>query len=91
MNILDRLRQKWRTEPVRVTGYTAALIVFVAAKYGIVVDAQGLAESLAFILPIILGTEKARGQVTPMATVAAQTVPAIPDEGDLKAGKQGPS
>lgn len=91
MNILELVRQLWRTEPVRAAGYLAALIVFVASYLGIVVDEQGLTNSLLYLVPIILSTEKARGQVTPMATVAAQTVYAVPDVGDLDAGKGRPS
>lgn len=63
--MLDRLRALWANNPVRVTAILASIVVFVAAKLGVVVDEQNVGEALAIALPIVLGGEVARSQVTP--------------------------
>lgn len=63
--MLDRLRAAWANNPVRVTAITASVVVFGLAKAGIVIDEQNVGEALAIVLPILLGGELARSQVTP--------------------------
>lgn len=63
--MLDRIRALWATEPVRVTTSTVAVVVFVAAKFNVVVDEAGLLEALALVVPILLGGEAARRKVQP--------------------------
>lgn len=63
--MLDRLRALWATEPTRVTTLLVAIVVFAAAKLGLVIDTQNVGEALALLLPILLGGELVRAQVTP--------------------------
>lgn len=62
--MLDRLKALWATNPVRVTAITASLIVFIAAKAGVVIDQPDVLEALALALPVLLGGEVARSQVS---------------------------
>lgn len=61
----DRIRALWANNPVRVITILASIVVFAAAKLGVVVDEQNVGEALALVLPILLGGEVARSQVTP--------------------------
>lgn len=65
--MLDRLKALWTTEPVRVVSALVALVVFAAAKAGVVLDARAVEEALALALPVVLGGELARARVTPTA------------------------
>lgn len=90
MNPLELARRIWRAEPVRTAGYLAALVVFVAAKLGVVVDEQDLVTSLLLILPVVLGVEKARGEVMPVTNIASSSVYVGDDKGDRNAKRSRP-
>lgn len=62
----DRVLKAWHSNPVRITVGIAALVVFIAAKAGYVLDQQDVLNSLVIVLPIILGGEVARSQVKPL-------------------------
>lgn len=63
--MLTTLRAVWATEPVRVLTVLSAVVVFIAAKAGVIIDEQNAGEALALILPILLGGEAARRRVSP--------------------------
>lgn len=63
--MLDRIRALWATEPVRVVTILVAIVVFIAAKIGVVLDPQDVGDALLLLLPILLGGELARANVTP--------------------------
>jgi hypothetical protein len=63
--MLTRFKALWTTEPARVTTILVAVIIFVAAKLGLIVDEQNVGEALALLLPILLGGEIVRAKVTP--------------------------
>lgn len=65
MTVLSRLERLWITEPVRVQAAVVAVVLFVCAKVGVLVDAQSVGVAVAVILPVILGGEYARQQVSP--------------------------
>ena len=90
MNPLELARRIWRAEPVRTAGYLAALVVFVAAKLGVVIDEQDLVTSLLLILPVVLGVEKARGEVMPVTHLARSNVYVDDDKGDRNAKRSRP-
>lgn len=83
--MLDQIKALWLAEPVRVVTALAAIIVFLAAKLGIVVDQQGVGEALLLVLPILLGGEGARAKVSP---VRQETGQASDDLLDLDAIKE---
>lgn len=62
------LQQLWQREPVRVATALAAVVVFIAAKAGVVISEQDVLHALLLLLPIVAGGEAARKAVTP-ATV----------------------
>ncbi len=63
--MLQNLRALYVTEPVRSVAMLVAVVVFAAAKLGVVVDEQNVGEALLLILPVLLGGEAARQQVSP--------------------------
>ena len=63
--MLDRFRALWVREPARVIAACVAAVVFIAARFGVVVDAQDLGTALLVVLPILLGGEVTRAQVPP--------------------------
>lgn len=63
--MLDRIKALWTTEPARVTTVLVAVVIFAAARLGLVVDEQNVGEALALLLPIVLGGEIVRQKVTP--------------------------
>ncbi len=65
--MLQNLRAIYVTNPVRVITFAVALVIFLAAKLGVVVDEQNVGEALLLILPVLLGGEAARQQVSPAA------------------------
>lgn len=72
--ITDRLKTAfgllvtiYQQYPARVTSIIVAVIIFLAAKLGIVVDQQTLGASLAYVLPILLGGQIIHTQVSPKA------------------------
>lgn len=69
------LRALWATEPARVITVLVAVVVFVAAKAGVVINEQDVGEALAIVLPVLLGGEAIRSKVSP-------AVPVIGDDSD---------
>ena len=65
-DLAARLLSAAQANPVRVATYTAAVIVFVAAKAGVVISEQDVLPALLLILPIVLGGEAARRKVSPV-------------------------
>lgn len=65
VTIADRLRAAWANEPVRIVTLLVAVIVFAAAKVGIVLDQEDVGSALLLIIPILLGGEAARSKVRP--------------------------
>ena len=63
---MDTIKALWLAEPARVAGYVAALIVFLAASFGVVVDEQSVVAAILYVVPIIIGTESTRAKVTPV-------------------------
>lgn len=63
--MLDRFRALLVTEPARVIALLTAVIVFASAKFGLMIDAQSVRESLLLILPVLMGGEVIRSQVSP--------------------------
>lgn len=66
---LALVRRLWAKEPARVVSGVAAVAVFVCAKIGVVVPAESITSAVAFALPLLLGGELIRSQVTPVSTV----------------------
>lgn len=62
---MSTIRALWATEPVRVLTLLTAVIVFAAAKLGVIIDEQNVGEALTLVLPILLGGEAARHRVSP--------------------------
>jgi hypothetical protein len=65
--MIDRLKALWATEPALVVSALVAVIVFVCAKVGILVDEQTVSTSLGVILPILLTGAATRAKVSPAA------------------------
>lgn len=82
---MDFVRALWAREPARVVARIAAAIVFVAAKTGVVISEQDLLPALALVLPFVLGGEAVRGNVTPVAKLAAPADQIPPDLVDRSA------
>ena len=64
--VLANLVYTYDKEPARVIALGAALVVFLAAKFGLVVDEQSATVALAYVLPILLAGEGIRRKVTPV-------------------------
>lgn len=71
-NLLEALRNLWKSNPARVVAFVASAVVFVAAKFGIVVPEQTVLEALAYIVPILFGGEVTRGLVSPASKPASK-------------------
>lgn len=65
---LGLVKKLWAKEPARVVSVTVAALVFVAAKLGVVVPQESIATAVAFALPLLLGGELIRSQVSPVAS-----------------------
>lgn len=63
--VLANVLYTYDTEPARVISLAAAVVVFVAAKFGIAVPEQSALTALGLILPILFGGEAIRRKVTP--------------------------
>lgn len=66
----------WAKEPARVVSVTVAGVVFVCAKAGIIVPVESVGAAVAFALPLLLGGELIRSQVSPAAT--SIPIPSVP-------------
>lgn len=62
-------KEAWATEPLRVLSVAAAIIVFVLAKFGVIVAEATVYEALLFILPILGLGVIGRKKVVPLARV----------------------
>jgi hypothetical protein len=64
--VIDYVRILWQREPARIVAALASLVVFAAAKVGLVVDEQSVGSALLLVLPILLGGEATRAKVSPI-------------------------
>lgn len=55
----------YKRNPVRVYGYAATAVVFVANLVGIAVKVESVTAALAVVVPIVLAVEAAHAKVTP--------------------------
>ncbi len=69
--VLAKVRELWAREPTRVISVTTAVVVFVCAKLGVVVPAESVASAVDFAVPVLLGGEIIRNQISPAAPTAA--------------------
>lgn len=76
------LADLWRQNPVRVCTGLAAAVVFIAAKAGIVLDAQSVGAALLTIVPILIAGETARGHVIPIHKLVTDPKALPPDAVD---------
>lgn len=67
--MLDRLRAVWRAYPARSIAVVTAAVVFVAAKAGVVLESDSVADVLVLVLPILLGGEATHRRVSPAVPV----------------------
>lgn len=65
--VKEALTSLWRKEPARVVSATAAVAVFFAAKFGVVLSAQDILPAITTALPVLLGGEVIRANVTPVS------------------------
>lgn len=65
---MQALKDLYAREPVRCVGLLVAVVVGLAAKLGLVIDPQNFGEVAAIVVPLLLGAEAARSQVTPART-----------------------
>jgi hypothetical protein len=59
-------RGLWQREPVAIVTTTASVVVFLCAKFGVVVPQADVVQALAAVLPILFGGAVARQNVTPV-------------------------
>jgi hypothetical protein len=71
---LALVKSLWAKEPTRVVSVVAAAVVFVAAKVGVIVPVESVANAIAFAVPLLIGGELIRTQVSP----AIPVVPVVP-------------
>lgn len=55
--VLNRLKAFVLANPVRVASYLAAVVVFVAAKFGVLVQPEPVTNALLLVIPILVGGE----------------------------------
>lgn len=65
--LIEAVKNLWAKEPTLILSALTAAVVFVCAKVGVVVPEQTVAESLAYIVPILLAGVGVRSVVTPAA------------------------
>ncbi len=65
------LKKLWATEPTLVISALVAAVVFVCAKLGIVVNAVGIEQAIAYIIPILVGGVAVRSKVSPISAAKA--------------------
>lgn len=65
--ILDNAVALYRREPARINAAVVSAVVFLAAKFGVVVSEQDILTSVLVVLPIILGGERTRSKVSPVS------------------------
>jgi len=73
--MLSILSNLWAREPARITSLLAAIVVFAAAKAGVVIDAQSVGSAVALIVPILLAGESTRRHVVPLKHLVPATIP----------------
>ena len=77
--MLTNLKALWHTEPTRVITLLTALVVFAAAKFGVLVDDHDVATALALVVPVVLGGETIRSQVSPAQPATEASDDLLPD------------
>jgi hypothetical protein len=70
---VNQLKTLWAKEPTVILWVLTGIIVFVAAKFGIVVDKASLVEALAYLVPFVIGAVVNRSQVAPVASLPKPT------------------
>ena len=63
--MLNKLKELWATEPIRVISVVVAVIAFVAGNFGVVVDEVSLVDSIVLALGALGVGQFARSKVTP--------------------------
>lgn len=76
--MLQRLRAVWRQYPARTVYVTTAVVVYVLARLGVVVDSESVTDALVLVLPVLLGGELTHRRVSPATPVA--DAPGFDDE-----------
>jgi hypothetical protein len=66
-DIYAQVKSLYAAEPVRLTAFAAAAIVFGFAHAGVVVPTQDVLTALAYVIPIIGFGEIVRPKVTPVS------------------------
>lgn len=59
------LLKVWAKEPARVVSVVAAVVVFAAAKAGVVISPQAIIPAIGLAIPFLFGGELIRSQVSP--------------------------
>ena len=97
--VWERLKALWAKEPALITAALVSVIVYVAARAGVVVDPQSVTDALAYVLPILLGGGLVRSQVAPIklltptppskvgVVVGTGPVEGLPPDGDDRVHK----
>jgi hypothetical protein len=73
------LLKLWRAQPVVWATRIAAVIVFVCAKAGVVIDTQSLVSALVIVVPILLSGHVARREVIPVHSLVTDHTLLPPD------------
>jgi hypothetical protein len=63
--MLAYIRAIWTTNPVRCASVLAAAVVSLAAAFDVVLDEASVLELVALVVPLLLGGEVVRSQVSP--------------------------
>lgn len=64
----------FRAEPARVCAIVAAVVVFVAAKCGVVLDEQSVTGALLEVVPFLLAGEAVRPHVVPLHNLVPSVI-----------------
>lgn len=63
--MLERVRGLWAVDPVRAATAVAAVVVFVCAKRGLIVEQQDVITALLLVVPVVLGGDQVARRVEP--------------------------
>jgi hypothetical protein len=79
--LLDTIRAVWATNPVRVTAVVVYVVTLAAAKVGLSLDTDDVAIAAAVLLPVLLGGEVTRANVSPyQGEIGPANDDLLPDE-----------
>lgn len=82
--MLDKLGALWRANPVRGAAFITAAIVFLAAKFGVILDKASVLHAVVTGVPFLLGGEVARTHVIPIHKLVTDHTKLPPDEVNKK-------